>query len=58
MSARDITTTLTVRFKICRNYLTMVGVHATKEGRKKESEEFYETLQKKYINGTEQTTSL
>ena len=29
---------LTVRFKTCRNYLTVVGVYASEEGRKEEPE--------------------
>lgn len=32
--------------KIRRGYLTIIGTYATEEGKKEETEEFYETLQK------------
>ena len=37
---------ISVRFKTCRNYLTVIGGYALKKGKKEETEEFYDTLQK------------
>lgn len=37
---------LTIRIKIKRGYLTVIGVYAPEEGRHEDSEEFYEELQK------------
>lgn len=37
---------LTIRFKVERGFLTVIGVYAPEEGRKAETMEFYECLQK------------
>ena len=40
---------LTVQFKTCHNYLTVVGVYATEEGWEEETDKFCETFIKKFI---------
>lgn len=45
---------INVRIKVHRGYLTIVGIYAPEEGRKDESIEFYEHLQK-HINSVRKT---
>jgi exonuclease III len=42
---------ITVKLKVPSGYLTVIGIYAPEEGRNKDSDEFYETLQKE-INST------
>jgi exonuclease III len=42
---------ITVRHKVPRGYLTVIGIYASEEGRDEDSDEFYETLQKE-MNST------
>lgn len=46
-----------VRFRISRGYLTIIGVYAPEEGKKEETDIFYETLQK-VVNSYIKTDSL